>query len=207
MSRTMARPKLLRGGALKNAPVRMIPRSRMAAAVERMAASKGADRFAALKALSVTAEKDPGRVYPYFDAIAAQLNSDSKIVCWNAMQILARLAPVDGARRLDSILDVYLGFIEADNMVSAANAIQGAGRMAATRPELLDRVIPAILGVERANYRTQECRNVVIGVALETCEQLGECVCGRPDVAEFIRRQRANPRASVARRAQRMAAC
>ncbi|MEW6251099.1 MAG: hypothetical protein AB1716_10665, partial [Planctomycetota bacterium] len=158
------------------------------------------------KALCATAQKDPARVCPHFDQIAALLATDNKIVLWNTLQLLGLLAPVDADRKLDAHLDAYLTFITGGELISAANAIQGAGRIAQARPDLLDRIIPAVLAVERATYKTPECRNVAIGRALEVLEAVGPSACRRPDVAVFIRRQQTNTRAAVARRAQRLAA-
>ncbi|MEP0845347.1 MAG: hypothetical protein HRF50_00840 [Phycisphaerae bacterium] len=171
-----------------------------------MAAPSGTARFAAGKALSVTAEKNPARVYPFFDAIAARLSSDSKVVCWNAMRILAALAGVDSQRKVDALLDRYLAFIRGGNLISAANAIRGAGRIALARPDLLNRIVPAILEVERASFETPECRNVAIGQALQALRPLGASVHSRADVAGFIRRQKSNPRTAVAACAEELTA-
>jgi hypothetical protein len=189
-----ARPKRSRPKSSKKPTVRMLPKTRVAAAVKAMTAPSGTARFGAGKALSVTAAKDPGRVYPHFDDFAALLDSDSKVVRWNALQIIAALAPADAERKVDALLDTYLGFI------------RGAGRIAQVRPDLLDRIVPALLGVERAQYATPECRNVALGHVLTTLQELGPGVCRRPAVVEFIRRQRTNTRAAVARCAARMLA-
>lgn len=206
MPSSPARRKRTKSAARKKPVVRMIPRARVPAAVETLSAPTGTARFAAGKALCVTAEKDPGRVYAHFDQFAALLASDSKIVRWNAMQIVASLAAVDTARKLDAHLDAYLAFITGGNLISAANAIGGAGRIAQFRPDLREQIIPAILAVEHATYETAECRNVAIGHALKTLQDLGPSVCGRPDVVAFARRQTANTRAAVARRAALMTA-
>lgn len=202
------RASRMEAGAKKqrNPAPRMLPRARVAAAVQRMAAPKGGDRFEAGKALWVTADKDPGRVYPHFDAIAALLASNSKIVRWNALQIIACLAAVDTARKLDTCLDAYLAFITGGNLISAANAIGGAARIARSRPDLQERMIAAILQVEDATYETAECRNVATGKVLEVLQELGPNVCRRREVAAFVRRQQTNPRAAVARRAKSMLA-
>lgn len=186
--------------------VRTLSRAQVPAAVERMAASSGTARFAAGKALAVTATKSPERVYPHWDTIAGLLTGDSKIVRWNALQIIASLARADTQGKLDAHLETYLGFIRGGNLISAANAIQGAGRIADARPDLLDRVVSALLGVEDAAYETPECRNVAIGHALNVLDELGPSVCRRPAVAAFIRRQTTNSRAAVARSAARLAA-
>lgn len=190
----------------KKAAVRVFSRAQVPGAVKRMAAPSGTARFAAGKALSVTAERDPCRVYPHFDRIASLLDGESKVVRWNALQIIAALAPADSDRKLDAILDKYLAFIRCGNLISAANAIRGAGRIALARLELADRIIPALLSVEAENYETAECRNVAIGHALAALEELGSAVCRRPAVAKFIRRQMANPRTAVARCAKRLTA-
>ena len=184
----------------------MLPRARVPAAVETLAAPSGTARFAAGKALCVTAAKDPARVYPHFDELAALLESDSKIVRWNAIQLVGLLAPADTDRKLDAHLDAYLAFITGGNLISAANTIQGAGQIACSRSDLLDRIIPAILAVERATYETPECRNVAIGQVLDALWEIGPSTCRRTDAAAFIRRQRANTRTAVARRAERMTA-
>jgi hypothetical protein len=206
MAPSIARRKQPRKAPRKGQSARKLTRVQVSAAVQTMAAPSGTARFAAGKALSVTAEKDPSRVYPHFAALAALLESDSKIVRWNALQIVALLAPADTDHRLDALLDKYLAFIRGSNMVSAANAIRGAGQIARCRPDLLDRIIPAILEVERAIYETSECRNVAIGQALDALRELGPSVCRRPAVAGFVRRQRTNTRAAVARCAARMTA-
>ncbi len=184
----------------------MLSRAQVSAAVRTMAAPSGTARFGAGKALSVTAARDPGRVYPHFDTIAALLYSSSKVVRWNTLQILGSLAPVDADAKLDRILDAYLAFIGGGNLISAAIAIKGAGQIASARPDLLDRVVPAILGVEVATYETPECRNVAIGQALDVLSELWPSVRQRSEVAEFVRRQRCNTRAAVACRAAQMAA-
>jgi hypothetical protein len=186
-------------------PVRMPSATQVSTAVQTMAAPSGTDRFSAGKALAITAEKDPARVYPHFDAIAALIASDSKIVRWNAMQILAPLAAVDPAHKLDAVLDAYLAFSRGSNLISAANAIQGAGKIALARPDLLDRILPAILAVAHATYETPECRNVAIGHTLDVLDKLWPTVRERPEVAAFVRMQRTNTRAAVARRAERLA--
>jgi len=154
----------------------------------------------------VTAEQHAVRVYPHFGAIAALLKSPSKIVRWNAMRLVGLLAVVDAERKVDAVLDEYLGFIQGEDLISAANAIGGAGLIGAARPDLLGRIVPALIGVERASYATPECRNVAIGHALKTLRTLGPNVCRRPDVARFVERQTVNTRPGVARRAREMLA-
>lgn len=175
--------------------------SQVPAAVRAFCAPSGTARFAAGKRLCATAERHPARVYPHFDAIAARLDSDNQIVQWNAMQILSRLAPVDKARKLDALVGAFAAFVRGHSLVSAVNSIAGLCRIAAARPDLMDRVIPGVLAVERATYRTSECRNVAIGRALAGLRTIASMVLHRADVAAFVRRQARNSRPGVAREA------
>lgn len=170
-----------------------------------MSEPKGTARFAAGKALVATAEKDADRVYPHFETIAALLGSDSQVVRWNVLQILARLAPADQAGKVEGVLDAYLAFIHGGDLISAANAIDGAARMTLAKPSLLDRTLPAMLSVKNATYATPECRNVAIAQTLDALAKLWPHVRSRSDVAAFIRGQQANTRAAAARRARQLA--
>ncbi|MFO0974174.1 MAG: hypothetical protein U1A27_12160 [Phycisphaerae bacterium] len=181
---------------------RILPPASVAAAVSEFSAPGGTARFAAGKALAATAQHAPGRVYPHFGAIAAQLDSDSQIVRWEALQILAELAAADVDRRIDRLLGRYLSFIRCGNLVSAANAVKGAAQIASARPDLLRRIVPAILGVERATYKTDECRNVAIQQALRALCELGPRALRLSAVTAFVRRQLRNPRPAVRRVAQ-----
>ena len=186
--------------------VRVLSRTQVPAAVRTMAEPKGTARFAAGKALVVTAEKAPERVYPHFDAVAAMLGGECKIVRWNAMQVLARLAPVDKDGKIEGVLAAYLAFIRGGNLISAANAIQGLARITLARPDLSARTLPGILSVGNETYETPECRNVAIGHALNALAELWPLVGSRPEVVAFVRKQQGNMRAAVARKAKRMGA-
>ncbi|MCC7292210.1 MAG: hypothetical protein IT449_09145 [Phycisphaerales bacterium] len=184
--------------------VRALGGAALLSAVRRMSEPSGTARFQAGKALSVTAAKDPRRVYPHFDAIAELMQSDCKLVRWNAMQILTRLAAADEDHKLDAIVGELLAMIRGENLISAANAIRALGSIALHRPDLHDRIIRGILPVEVATYETPECRNVAIGGALNVLKDLGASAMQRDDVAAFVRRQCDNTRGAVARRAQGM---
>lgn len=188
----------------KKPPVRPLTPAQLSRVVRVIGEPSGTARFGAGKALIVTAEKSPERVYPHFDAIAPLLRSESKIMRWTAMLALAPLAEIDSERKIDALLDTYIAFIHGGNLVTAANAIKCLARIGRHRPDLADRVLAAILKVEKATYETPECRRVAIGQTLTALEEMGGDVIRRPEVVNFIRRQVASPRAAVARLANRL---
>lgn len=204
MAATRPARKSNRAARTRAAP-RALARNRIAGAVRVMAGAPGTARLNAARAVLVTAEKDPARVYPHLEEIAGLLRSDSRVIRWNAILILGLLADVDVQRRLDRYIDEYLAWISAGNLVSAANAIRGAGLMAQARPDMRARIVRALLRTERAEYETPECRNVAIGQVLDALRGIGGA-CERDDVRALIRRQASNTRPAVARRAKQLIA-
>jgi hypothetical protein len=186
--------------------VRALTAGQVGRAVARLGAPTGTDRYNAGKELIVTAEKFPERVYPHFAAIAGLLGTEAKIVRWEVQRILSLLAGVDVENRMEPLLGEYLAYIRGTNMISAANAIGGAGIIALAQPALRGRIVPAILEVEGAVYETPECRNVAIGHALEALGGIWETVRGDAAVRGFVERQKANTRAAVAKRARELLA-
>jgi len=166
-------------------------------AIGRIASEKGAARFAAAKALLLAAEDRPRALYPFFEKFVELTHHENSIIKWTAIRIVAALAVVDRDHRIDGVLADYLTPITGPVMITAANTIQGAARIALARPDLADAVIAAILKVESARYRTAECRNVAIGHAITALAMLGDSAAGRPEVAAFVTRQLKNSRPAI----------
>lgn len=82
-------------------------------------------------------------------------------------------------------------------MITAANVIRGAGKIACAKPHLADEIARALVQVERAKYETDECRNVALGHAVQVIDQFFEHLNNPRPAIEFIRRQLSNSRSSV----------
>lgn len=168
-----------------------------------LAADEARVRYGCLKVLRLISERKPAVVYPEFDRLVALLNSENNILQWSAIIILGNLAAVDAQRKLDEILTRYLRPIAGPVLITAANTIGGAGKMAAAKPRLADRIARALMRVEAANYQTPECRNVALGRVVESLELFFDQVKDRQSVLEFVRRQLGNARPAVRRKAAR----
>jgi hypothetical protein len=172
----------------------------------RLNSKEGRVRLGASKTLREISRLEPGRVYPHFDVFAALLNHPNHILQWNAIQTLAHLARVDRDGKLEAILDTYLAAIDGPVLITAANTIQGAARIAQAKPHLAGRIAKAILHVEKARYATPECRNVAIGHAVEALAKLAPLLPDPRRVCTFAARHSGNQRPATARKAQRCAA-
>ena len=69
--------------------------------------------------------------------------------------------------------------------------------------DLVKRIVPRIMRVERAEYATPECRNVAIGHALRALEELVRLLPDRRGVRLFAARQLGNPRAATSAKARK----
>ncbi|MEI6632652.1 MAG: hypothetical protein WCP22_02405 [Chlamydiota bacterium] len=164
--------------------------------------SPGAKKFRTARNLIALSEKDPSALVPFFDDFRRLMGAENKIIKWSVYQIIANLACADRRGRIAAILDEYLAPIKGPAMVTAANAIRGGAKIAAAHEGLAPRIASAILGVERARYKTAECRNVAIGHAVTALESMGDDVKRPARVVAFVKRQTRNRRAGTRKKAE-----
>ncbi len=161
----------------------------------------GPARLKTARELVRLSETQPALLEPYFDELAELLDSDNKIIQWNALKIVSNLACTDPDRPLDSLLSRYLAPISGPVMITAGIAMAGAAKIAHCRKELSPRIVRAILQVEHATFKTMECRHIATGHAISALAALDAEVRRSPRVLEFVRRQVESPRPATRRKA------
>src|SRR6266446_2713312 len=124
-------------------------------------------KFGCAKVLLLASESSPKTMLPYWEQLAARVEHENKILQWSAMLTLANLAPVTSLPMVKALLPRLLAPIHGPVMITAANAIRSATGFALAHPSLALRVSRRILKVEKGDYQTAECRNVLIGHALQ----------------------------------------
>ena len=159
-------------------------------------------KYGRAKAQRKMSEESPELLYPRFDEFVRDFEGDNTILRWNATRILGNLAAVDRENRLDAILDRFLAPITGHEMVGAANVIVAAAQIAAAKPHLADKIAAAILKVEKATYKTPECRNVAIGHAIRSFDQFFGLLKDPRPVLEFASRQLKNRRPATRKKAE-----
>jgi hypothetical protein len=151
--------------------------------------------------LRIISERKPNVLYPEIGRLIRLLDSENNIFKWGAIIIVGNLAAVDSERKIDRILDRYLQPISGHIMITAANVIGGAGKIARSKPHLADRIARSVLQVEVANYQTEMCRNVASGHAVESFDLFFEHLKQPLPVIEFVKRQLNNRRNALKRKA------
>jgi len=172
-------------------------------AFEGLAADTARVKYRCLKLLRIISESKPDILYSDIGRFIQLLDSENNIFKWGANIIIGNLAAVDSEQKIDRILDRYLQPISGHIMITAANVIGGAGKIARTKPQLADRIAQAVLQVEAANFQTEECRNVAIGHAIESFDLFFEHLKKPQPVIEFVKRQLNNRQNAVKKKAAR----
>jgi len=175
----------------------------LAEVFEGLRADRPRVKFGCAKVLRLVSENDPEALYPHFDRVVALLESDNKILQWTAIIAIGNLATVDREGRIEKIAARYLEPIRGPVMITAANVMGGAAKIALAKPRLADKIAREILKVEAAQYQTPECRNVALGHSINSLAQFFAHLRKRQAVVDMVRRQLHNPRQATRRKAER----
>lgn len=175
--------------------------------VEGLGAKKANIKYGSEKVLRLVSEKRPELIYPHFQRFVELLEGENKFLKWGGIMTISNLAAVDTEQRIDKIFDRYFSPITGPVMVTAANIIGGAAKIARAKPALTERIVSEILKVGTARYLmhgqlSPECNNVVCGHAVETLAEIYDQVDDKKRVKDFIEGQLENPRPAVRKRAK-----
>lgn len=182
-------------------------RELIAPIVEGMGEQVAEVKYGCAKALRIIVEEEPELLYPYFDQFASMLRKPaSKIFLWEAIYLLAGLAPVDEDEKLEGVLPDYFAHIEGPMMITAANIVKGGAELVAARPEFAQRAVKEILRTERGKYETAECYEIVIGNALKTFTKIYKWVEDKQPVVHFAERHKGSSRPSTRKVAEALLA-
>jgi hypothetical protein len=163
-------------------------------------------KYGCAKVLRIVSDARPELLYPRFDFFAELLDSDNKIMQWQAMYVLANLVRVDSRNKFQKIFDKYFAPISGPVMITAANLIKAAAKIARARPEMTGRIAAEILKVDRVRYQTAECRNVALGHAIKSFDQLFDQLEDKEPVIKLVRKQLKNTRNATRKKAKQFLA-
>jgi len=171
--------------------------ARLPEVFEGLNAEKARIKYGCLKLLRLVSEQKPETLYPHIERFFELLDSKNNVFKWGGIIIIGNLARVDAERKIDAQLDRFLQPIRGRVMITAANVIGGAGKIAQAKPQLAEKIARAVLQVEAAKYQTAECRNVAIGHAIKSFDLFFTRLKQPKTVVEFVERQLNNRRSAV----------
>lgn len=139
--------------------------------IEGTSSPKAVVRYGCASVLMDLSVEYPERLYPYIEELMGLLDSQYRILTWNALAMVANLAKVDEEKKFDGVLDKYYGFLSNEYMVTVANTVSNSGKIALAKPYLIPRITAELLKVENLSvtpHLTEECKRVIAESAIKT---------------------------------------
>ncbi len=153
--------------------------------------SKAAIRYGCAKVLMDLSEEYPDKLYPYLDSFIALLDSEYRILTWNAMAIIANLTKVDTEKKFDAIFDKYYSFLNNEYMVTVANVVGHSGKIALAKPHLIHKIMNELLKVENislTSHLTEECKRVIAEKSIKSFNMFYSEIEHKEKVISFVER-------------------
>jgi hypothetical protein len=165
-----------------------------------ISSSKAAIRYGCAKVLTDLSEEFPEELYPYFDSFVTILDSNYRILTWNAMAIIASLAKIDKNKKFEAIFDKYYRFLNDEYMVTVANVVGHSSKIALAKPHLTQKITDELLKIENISttpHLTEECKRVIAEKAIEAFDLFFDRIDTKDRVISFIKRQLKSPRKTL----------
>lgn len=143
-------------------------------------------RFGCFNTLVLISEQNPEILYPYFGIFAEYLNSDNSIIKLGGIKLISNLSKVDGKNKFDKIFDKFYSFLSDPAMAAAANVSKGSAIIAKAKPYLTENITRQLLKVSHIKYKTEVCKNILIGHVIVTLDKIFNQVENKNEVFDFV---------------------
>ncbi|MDD5040505.1 MAG: hypothetical protein PHY34_05145 [Patescibacteria group bacterium] len=160
----------------------------------------------AKRAIAVS-EKNPQTLYPQLNTFVRLLDGENNVLRWTGLIVIGNLSAADAQGRITKLVPRLLRFTKAPSLITASNAVNALGKIAAHKPRLRSKILKALLGVEKVMYYNKgkpspECGNIVIGHLLDVFAGFDdETLKSSKQITAFVKRQTRNTRLPVRDRA------
>jgi len=174
--------------------------------IEGTSSPKAVVRYGCASVLMDLSVEYPERLYPYIEELMGLLDSQYRILTWNALAMVANLAKVDEEKKFDGVLDKYYGFLSNEYMVTVANTVSNSGKIALAKPYLIPRITAELLKVENLSvtpHLTEECKRVIAESAIKTFDLFFDKLDEKEKkkVLGFVERQQNSSRRTLSSKA------
>lgn len=151
-------------------------------------------RFKSAKTLRIISGENPEALYSKMGFFINLLNSENKILKWIAIDVIGNLSSVDTENKFDKIFNKFYGLLADESMITAGHVIDSSGEIARAKPHLQDKITKELLRVEKIEYKTSECRNILLGKVILSFSQYIDQINNTEETVSLAKRQLANPR-------------
>ena len=173
--------------------------------IDGVSSKKAAIRYGCGKVLMELSEKYPEKLYHHMDFFITLLDSKYRILTWQAMFIIANLTKVDTEKKFDVIFEKYFSFIHDEYMVTVANVVGHAGKIALAKPHLIPKITKELLKVETIKttpHLTDECKKVIAEQAIQSLDMFFPQIEQKDEVLSFVQKYVATSRKTLQRKSE-----
>lgn len=168
---------------------------------------KGSVKFYCEKAVRRVSEKRPELVYPYFDEIAAFLDSENSFIKWGGIITLSNLAAADDEGRFKGVFKKYFALLHSETMVTAANVAGNAYKFVEKDPAYEKAITREMLKVPQDTYLykgepSPECKRIMMGNIIDYFDKVFEISKSKKAMIGIAESQLDCPRKKVAKKAR-----
>jgi len=163
-------------------------------------------RFVSAKALRMISEKNPQLLYSKMDFFAGLLDSKNNILKWIVIDIVANLTANDIDNEFNRLFEKFYSHLYEGSLITAGHVVDGSGRIALSKPELMDRITEKLLKVEEVPLPTTECRNILLGKTISALGVYFDKTEGKDKVISFVKQQLNNSRNATRAKAEKFLA-
>ena len=110
------------------------------------------------------------------------------------MDVIVNLTTVDSHNEFNRLFKKFYGYLYEGNLITAGHVVDNSGKIALSKPELRDEITKELLKVEKIPLPTKECRNILIGKAINAFQVYYDKITPKDDVVSFVKRQLNNSR-------------
>jgi len=160
-------------------------------------------KFRSAKILRTVSERNPRMLYSDWKFFAELLDSENKILKWNAMDIIANLTQVDSNGKFNVLFKKFYGYLYEGSLITAGHVVGNSGTIALAKPELQDKITKELLKVEEIPLPTEECRNILIGKTIQAFDMYYDRTNDKDEIVSFIKRQLNNTRKATKAKAEK----
>jgi hypothetical protein len=173
--------------------------------LEGVSSSIAGVRYGCSKVLMELSEVYPEKLYPYMGFFIGLLDSEYRILTWNALAIVANLTKVDREKKFDAVFDKYYGLINDGYMVTVANVVGHSGEIAIAKPYLADRITNELLKVDDlavTPHLTEECKRVIAEKTIQSFDMFFDKINEKEKVISFAESHVQTPRKALNTKAE-----
>lgn len=150
-------------------------------------------KFGCAKILKIISEEKPEELYFKMDFFIDLLDIDNNIIKWNVIDVIGNLTRVDKDNKFENVFKKFYGLLPDESMVSAAHVIDNSGKIAIAKPHLTQKITFELLNIENIP-RNQECKDILMGKAIQAFGKYFDQIDNKNDVVSFVERQLNNTR-------------